>query len=106
MRARRTDNNHSEIIARLRSLGACVYDCSRLGGGFPDLCVSISPKGPVALVEVKDGSRPPSRRRLTEDEQEFARDHKVYLVESEADCAILLKSLTQQTGEAYNASKS
>lgn len=70
MRARRVDANHAEIVAAFRQLGYSVADTSRLGNGFPDLVVAKA--GRTVLVEVKDGAKPPSARKLTEDEQTFA----------------------------------
>ena len=69
-RAARTDANHKEIIAAFRKLGCTVADTSRLGGGFPDLVVGHADQ--VLLVEVKDGTLPPSARKLTPDEEKFA----------------------------------
>ena len=65
--ARRTDANHAGIIAALRRFGWYVHDTSRVGGGFPD-CVAVR-AGRVRFIEIKDGSKSPSRRTLTRDEQ-------------------------------------
>lgn len=70
-RAARTDANHREIVDALRKVGASVADTSGVGGGFPDLVVGV--RGITFLLEVKDGSKPPSARKLTEDQAEFAR---------------------------------
>lgn len=69
MRVRaKVDRNHAEIIETLRKCGWYVYDSSRLGRGFPDL---VAAKGErLELIEVKDGSKPLSARRLTPDERE------------------------------------
>lgn len=64
------DANHAEIAAAFRQLGYSVADTSRLGSGFPDLVVAKA--GRTVLVEVKDGAKPPSKRKLTKDEQTFA----------------------------------
>lgn len=61
--ARRTDTNHQAIVRALRNVGWHVTDASHVGGGFPDLVVAKS--GRLMLVEVKDGTRPPSERKLT-----------------------------------------
>jgi Holliday junction resolvase len=68
-RAARTDNNHREIIDELRQLGFSVADTSRLGGGFPDIVVGKN--GVNYLMEIKDGDKPPSQRKLTPDEEKF-----------------------------------
>lgn len=68
-RAARTDANHAETIAAFRAIGFAVSDTSRLGNGFPDAIISRS--GRTAVVEIKDGKKPPSARKLTPDEQRF-----------------------------------
>ena len=47
----------------------------------------------MALVEIKDGSLVPSRRRLTSDEEAFARDFPTRLVTSPTDVAEHVKAL-------------
>ncbi len=70
MRIRRVDNNQSTIVNQLRRIpGVSVAVTSRLGEGFPDLVISF--RRVNYLIEVKDGSRPPSQRRLTEEEIKF-----------------------------------
>lgn len=68
-RAARTDANHREIVDALRKVGCVVHDTSALGGGFPDLVVKAAR---VLLMEVKDGKKPPSARRLTPEQEKFA----------------------------------
>ena len=65
-RRARTDANHAAITQTLRSCGWYVIDTSRIGSGFPDLLAAKN--GAIVLVEVKDGAKAPSRRRLTMDE--------------------------------------
>lgn len=60
---RRVDRNHAAIRDGLRKCGYRVFDCSRLGGGFPDLLVW---KRRVMLLEVKMPGE-----KLTPDEAEF-----------------------------------
>jgi hypothetical protein len=66
---KRIDSNQPEIVKALRSVGASVQSLADLGKGVPDLLVAY--RGRNYLLEVKDGSLPPSRRRLTEDEQNW-----------------------------------
>jgi len=68
-RAARVDGNHPEVVAALRAIGASVADTSRVGSGFPDLVVGF--RGRNWLVEVKNGRKMPSQRRLTEDQAAF-----------------------------------
>lgn len=67
---KRTDANHGDVIETLRAAGWTVRDTSRFGEGFPD-AIAAKP-GRVVFVEIKDGSKPPSKRKLTPDEEKFA----------------------------------
>lgn len=68
-RAARIDDNQNELVQALRDMGASVAITSMVGSGFPDLVVGF--RGRNFLFEIKDGSKPPSKRKLTEDEQRF-----------------------------------
>lgn len=63
-RAARTDRNHAEVRDALRLVGCTVLDLSPVGDGCPDLLAGF--QGRNVLLEVKDGKKPPSERRLTE----------------------------------------
>ena len=67
MYARRTDANHSRIIATLRKAGCTVLDMSRLGAGAPDIAIGYG--GLTLLAEIKDGNKTPSQRKLTPTEK-------------------------------------
>ena len=67
--AARTDANHADIIALLRKAGCSVLDMSRLGGGAPDIALGYG--GLTMFAEIKDGSKPPSARKLTDAEQRW-----------------------------------
>lgn len=66
-RAARQDANHGAIVEAFQKAGWHVEDMSGVGNGFPDL-IAIK-HGRVAFIEVKDGQKSPSRRRLTPDEE-------------------------------------
>ena len=66
-RAARIDDNHREVVEALRQHGCSVLDLASVGKGCPDLLVGYN--GVNYLMEVKDGSKPPSRRKLTNDQQ-------------------------------------
>lgn len=68
--AARTDGNHSEIVRELRKIGCSVLSLSRVGGGCPDLAVGRNYR--TMLLEIKDGSKPPSQRGLTPDQEKFS----------------------------------
>ena len=65
-RAARTDANQSAIVDALRVVGCTVQPLHAVGQGVPDLLVGF--RGQNLLIEVKDGNKPPSRRRKTEDQ--------------------------------------
>jgi hypothetical protein len=66
--ARRIDANQNEIVDALRKCGATVRVITQ-GDGIPDLLVGYN--GFSILMEVKDGQKVPSARKLTEAEQDF-----------------------------------
>ena len=68
MYAKRIDANQNSIVKALRAKGATVRVVSQ-GDGLPDLLVGY--KGETALLEVKDGDKPPSARTLTNAEEKF-----------------------------------
>ena len=61
--AARVDANQPMIVAGLRAAGCIVAQAHAVGGGFPDLVVGC--RGQTFLLEVKDGDKPPSARKLT-----------------------------------------
>jgi len=68
-RAARVDANQADIVHVLRRAGATVQLIHVIGDGCPDLLVGW--RGRNLLLEVKDGSRPPSERCLTPDEERW-----------------------------------
>ena len=68
-RAARVDQNQGEIVAALRAAGCSVVSLAAVGKGVPDLLVGL--RGTNRLLEVKDGSKPPSARRLTPDQRDW-----------------------------------
>lgn len=66
------DANHAEIVKALLRHGCDVLDLKAVGNGAPDLLVG-RPYYPhhLYLLEVKDGAKPPSARKLTDDQVEF-----------------------------------
>ena len=92
MRAAKTDANQAAIVAALRAAGATVESLHRVGGGVPDLLVGYM--GRNLLLEVKDGSKPPSARTLTPDQVRWHAAWKcdVYVVESVAEALAVLRT--------------
>jgi hypothetical protein len=57
------DDNQHDIVKALRKAGATVQSLAAIGDGCPDLLVGIC--GRTVLMEIKDGSKPPSKQALT-----------------------------------------
>lgn len=94
--AARVDDNQSEIVRAIQRIGAYVIDCSHVGSGFPDLLVAF--RGRWTLIEIKDGEKPPSRRKLTPAQTIFhaeavAKGCKVHVVENVDQALRLLGSI-------------
>ncbi len=90
-RAARRDANEQDIIKAMREAGAYVKVIN--DEGLFDLLVSY--RGETLLIEVKDGAKPPSARRLTDAEQKFhdewPRDN-LYIVNSVEEAIALLRT--------------
>jgi hypothetical protein len=62
-----------------------VQSLASVGDGVPDLLVGVPGLKTLLLIEVKDGSKPPSARGLTEDQKrwhEAWQGYPVYVVTS------------------------
>jgi hypothetical protein len=68
-RAASIDSNQPSLVDWARKLGFSVTITSRLGEGFPDIC--LGKYGLTFLAEIKDPTKPPSKRKLTEPEQKW-----------------------------------
>lgn len=85
-RAAKIDANHNLIVATLRAAGASVQSLAAVGHGVPDILVGIG--GETFLMEIKDGSKPASQRKLTDDQvlwHSVWRGKPVIVVETETD---------------------
>ncbi|HEY9692231.1 MAG TPA: hypothetical protein V6D15_08510 [Oculatellaceae cyanobacterium] len=71
-RAARVDANQQLVVRALRELGVSVQLLHTVGKGCPDLIVGHDRKN--FLIELKDGSKPPSKQKLTPDEIEWHRN--------------------------------
>ena len=82
--AARVDDNQKEIVTEFRKLGFSVLLIHQL----KNCCdIIISRDKFTAVIEIKDGAKPPSQRKLTAGEQEF-KDRwlgRYYLCESIQD---------------------
>jgi Holliday junction resolvase len=75
----RLDSNHNEIRQALEKMGWGVKSMAGVGDGFVDLLAVKA--GRIVLIEVKDGDKVPSKRKLTEDECETHHWFSTYGVE-------------------------
>lgn len=66
MRTAKVDANQGEVVQALRNIGCTVQLLHAVGKGCPDLLCGY--RGVNVLIEVKDGSKPPSARTLTPDQ--------------------------------------
>lgn len=57
------DGNHGEIVRALEQIGVGVLDTSAAGDGWSDL-VTFQ-RGVMRAIEIKDGDKAPSARKLT-----------------------------------------
>lgn len=70
-RKAKIDDNQVSIVSGLRKAGALVLSLAAVGRGCPDLLVCRGDR--LFLLEVKDGAKSPSRRKLTPDQVKFHR---------------------------------
>jgi hypothetical protein len=93
-RAARIDANQPAIVDALRRIGCRVQPLHMVGKGCPDIMVSKG--GRVVLMEIKDGAKPPSARKLTADEQAW---HDLWADVAKAGALVVVASV----GEALDA---
>lgn len=93
-RAANIDSNQNEIVDALRAAGASVEPkLSRVGEGVPDLLVGI--RGVTTVMEVKDGKKTASRKKLNDDEKKWHAEWRgsKFVVESIEQALAALNSL-------------
>ena len=95
-RRSKIDSNQPAIVKVLRDLGVSVLHTHTLGQGAPDIIVGMGEYG-AHLVEIKDGTLPPSKRRLTPDEAAFHQNWHgtVHIIESEAQAIEFVNAIRE-----------
>jgi hypothetical protein len=68
-RAAKVDATQDAIVQALRAAGAKVQSLAPVGNGVPDLLVGF--RSTLRLIEVKDGNKPPSARKLTPEQEKW-----------------------------------
>jgi len=91
IRAAKVDRNQPEIVKTLRKAGATVLITSQLKNAF-DILVGY--RGKLMIVEIKDGEKPKSQRKLSDGElkckESFNRAGVQYYVINSIDEALNL----------------
>ena len=77
-RAAKIDANQEAVVIALRAAGAQVQSLAAIGKGVPDLLCQY--EGTFYLIEVKDGRKPPSQRKLTDDQVKWHGEWKCALL--------------------------
>ena len=88
-RAAKVDANQSEIVKAFRSLGWYVLIISQL----KNCCdIIVSKNGRTIAIEIKDGSKSPSQRKLSEGELKFKNEWQgEYLLIESIDDVLRIK---------------
>ena len=102
-RVRKVDLNQPAIVKQFRALGCTVCILSSVGNGVPDILISKRIGSPLrdkdvlwsALIEIKDGTKPASGRKLTPLEDAFHKSWQgeIYVISSEQEAIDLINSL-------------
>ena len=89
--AAKTDENQKLIVQALRKAGASVQSLAAVGKGCPDLLVGYN--GINYLMEVKDGNKVHSARKLTIDQEHWHSvwTGAVHIVKTEDEALKILK---------------
>ncbi len=91
MRKAKVDSNQPVITKALRAAGCSVQPLHTVGRGVPDLLVGKD--GQNFLLEVKDGDKRPSERKLTDDQRDWHQQWRgqVAVVETVADALRIIE---------------
>lgn len=89
--AAKVDENQPDIVEACRKAGASVAHLHTCGRGIPDLLIGWHDIN--LLFEVKDGSKEPSKRKLTKEQIKFHNNWKgrIYVIESVEDAVVALE---------------
>ena len=82
---RRIDDNQKQICKAFRDLGWSYEHTHTIGDGFPDGVAGHKKRN--YLIEIKDGSKPKSQKKLTPEEEKFHQAWKgqICIIESVED---------------------
>ena len=99
IRAAKIDENQPALVKLLRDMGISVAITSAAHDGFTDLVVGFG--GITVLVEVKDGSKEPARRKLTPQQVAFHGSFKgaITVIENEQQAVELVSRIRQASAQ-------
>lgn len=95
-RAAKVDANHAAVVSALEEAGAQVTSLATVGNGVADLLVSWN--GAWSVIEVKDGAKVPSARKLTKLQQHWIskQNAMVYVVTSPMEALEALAAMRKE----------
>ena len=91
-RAAKVDANQAAIVGALLACGCEVQSLAAVGGGVADLLVHHKATRRLLLVEIKDGARVPSERKLRATQVEWHKRFPVTVVETVEGAVQALRS--------------
>lgn len=96
----RVDANQKKLTDLWRKMGVSVLNLSSVGKGCPDVLLGITTpsKGRInILVEIKDGNKPPSHRKLTPSENDFFESWKgqIIIINTELEAVDLISNILE-----------
>lgn len=83
----KTDDNQQAIVKQLRQIpGVSVAVTSMVGNGYPDINIGLRDR--TFLVELKDGKKTASRKKLKPDQEKFKKGWTggYYVAETFEEC--------------------
>ena len=91
----RIDANQNRIRDVFRKMGATWQSLASVGSGCPDAVIGY--EGGNYMVEIKDGEKPISKRRLTPQQQDWFANWagQVTIIESEEQTMNFLKKIRE-----------
>ena len=100
-RRAKVDDNHSAVVSALRQCGFTVQSLASVGSGCPDLLVGKN--GVNVLLEIKDGHKIESKRKLTDDERVWIANWRgqVGVVEFPAEAVLIAADLCRSRLPAF-----
>jgi len=91
--AAKVDTNQGDIVRALRKAGCNVLSLAAVGNGCPDLLACRAEQ--LHLLEIKDGDKSASRRKLTPHQIQFHAAWPVHIVTTEIEALQIIQALNE-----------